>query len=111
MALAAHATPPAADAFDGEGGGIVFEADADPSLVGGDIVDPVRNRLAVGRDHEVVRAHFFGLAFAPQLTAGVPEVANQLLLLGIDRDRRLTGPPEAADACIDMLELGVAVGR
>jgi hypothetical protein len=57
-----------------------------------------------------VHAHFFGLAFAPQLTAGVPEVANQLLFLGIDRDRRLTGPPEAADACIDMLELGVAVG-
>src|SRR5258708_25016912 len=108
MALAAHAMPPAADALDGEGGGIVIEADADPSLVGGDVVDAVRNGLAVGRNHEVVHTHFFGLALGSQLTAGVPEVANQLLFLGIDRDRRLAGPSEAGDTCIDMLELGIA---
>jgi len=88
----------------------VIEADADPSLVGGDIVNPVRNRLAVGCDPEVVHAHFFGLALGSQLPAGVPEVANQLLFLGIDRDRRLAGPPEAAHAGVDMLELGIAVG-
>ena len=110
MALAAHTKPPAADAFDGEGGGVVIEADADPSLIGGDIVNPVRNRLAVGCDPEVVHAHFFGLALGSQLPAGVPEVANQLLFLGIDRDRRLAGPSEAADTCIDMLELGIAIG-
>lgn len=110
MTLAAHAMPPAADAFDGEGGSVVIEADAGPSFVGGDIVDPVRNRLAVGWDHEVVHAHFIGLALGSQLTADVPEVANQLLFLGIDRDRRLAGPSEAGDTCIDMLELGIAIG-
>src|SRR3982751_4394011 len=79
MTLAAHATPPAPDAFDGEGCGVVIEADADPSLVGGDVVDAVGNRLAVGCNHEVVHAHFLGLALGSQLAAGVPEVANQLL--------------------------------
>ena len=59
----------------------------------------------------VVHAHFFGLALGSQLTAGVPEVANQLPFFpGIDRDRRLAGPSEAGDTCVDMLELGVAVG-
>ena len=110
MALAAHALPPAADAFDGEGGGVVIDADADPALVGGDVVDAVGNGPAVGRDHEVVHAHFLGLALGAQLPAGVPEIANQLLFLGVDRDRRLAGPPEAADAGVDVLELGVAVG-
>ena len=110
MAFAAHAPPPAADAFDGEGGGVVIEADTDPALVGGDVVDAVGNGLAISHDHEVVHAHLFGLALGSQLTAGVPEVANQLLNLGIDGDRRLPGSPEAADTRIDMLDLGVAVG-
>jgi hypothetical protein len=43
------------------------------------------------------------------MATGVPEVANQHLFLGIDRDRWLAGPPEAGDTGIDMLELGVAV--
>ena len=58
----------------------------------------------------VVHAHFLGLTLGSQLTAGVPEVANQLLFPGIDRDRRLAGPSEAGDTCIDMLELGIAIG-
>ena len=86
----------------------MIEADADPALIGGDVVDAVGNGLAVVGNHEVVHAHFFGLALGPQFAAGVLEVANKLLFLGIDGDGRLAGFPEAADARIDMLELGVA---
>ena len=38
--------PPAADALDREGGGVVVDADADPALVGGDVVDAVGLGLA-----------------------------------------------------------------
>ena len=41
IAELAEFVPPASDAFDGEGGGVVIEADADPSFIGGDIVDAV----------------------------------------------------------------------
>src|SRR6266852_4822940 len=102
--------PPAADAFDGEAGGVVIDADADPALVGGDIVDAIGNRLAVERDHEVVHAHGFGLTLGTQFTAGVLEVADQLLLLGIDRDSRLAGALKAPDAGVDVLELRIAIG-
>ena len=110
VAFAAHASPPAADAFDGEAGGVMIDADADPAFIGGNVVDAVGNSFAVGLDHEVVDTHLLGLALGAQFTPGVLEVVNQLLLLGIDRDRRLSGAPKARDGGVDMLELGIAVG-
>src|SRR5262249_56876408 len=42
--------------------------------------------------------------------AGVLVIADQFLLLGIDRDDRLAAPLERPDLAVDVLELGVAVG-
>ncbi len=51
----------------------------------------------------------FGRAARAILTARVPERANQLLLLGVDRDHRLSGGLELLGAAIDVFELGVAI--
>src|SRR5512135_1081031 len=42
--------------------------------------------------------------------SAVELIAHQFLLLGIDRDDRLTAPLERPDLAVDVLELRVAVG-
>ena len=109
IALAPHAPPPATNALDGEGCGVMVDADTDPAFIGGNVVDAVGDRSTLSRDDEVVHAHGLGSAFAPQLSAGSPEIADQLLLLGVDGDGRLSAPPETLDPIVDVLELCIAV--
>jgi hypothetical protein len=54
--------------------------------------------------------HRLGHTFGAQFAASVLEVADQFLLLGVDRDGRLAGRLKAADLGVDMLELGIAIG-
>lgn len=54
--------------------------------------------------------HRFGLALRAQLAAGVLEVADQLLLFGVDRDGRLAGRHRRLHDGVDVGELGVALG-
>ena len=49
--------PPAADALNGESGGIAVNANVHPALVGGDIVDAIGRCLAQFFDLEVVNAN------------------------------------------------------
>ncbi len=51
-----------------------------------------------------------GLPLGAQLAPAVFEVANQFLLLGINRDHRLPGRLEGGHHGVDVLELGIAVG-
>ena len=88
----------------------MVDAEIDPAGVGGDVVDAVGRHLAEFGDHEVVHPHRLGLALGTQLTAAILEVADQLLLLGVDRDGRLAGSLERLDLRVDVLELCVAVG-
>src|SRR5215212_2307287 len=53
--------------------------------------------------------YFFGFTFRPTLTTGVLEIADQLLLLGIDRNDRKAGSEVLLNLLVDMLELGVSV--
>ena len=53
--------------------------------------------------------HRLGLAFGTQFPAAVLEVADQFLLLRVDRDGRLAGSLKAAHLGIDMFELGIAL--
>src|SRR5918993_447599 len=76
----AELAPPAPDALDGEGGGVVSDAEIDPSRVGGDVVDPVGHRLAELGNGEVVHPDRLGPPLRGQLTPAVPEVAGQLPL-------------------------------
>jgi hypothetical protein len=52
----------------------------------------------------------FGLALGPPFAAGVLEVPDQLLLLGIDADHRLTGGQRRLGDRVDVLKLRVTVG-
>src|ERR1700694_716883 len=110
VARLAHLLPPAADRVDGKGGRVVIDANAHPPAIRADVVDPVRDGLAQLRDQEIVGAHRFGLALRAPCPARVLEIPNQLLLLGVDRDRRLTLGQRRVDRLVDVLELGVAVG-
>ena len=81
----------------------------DPSIIGGDVVDAIRCHLAEFRDDEVVHPNRLGLPLRTQFAAAVPEVADKLLLFGIDRDDRLAGSLKHLHFGIDVLELRVAV--
>ena len=98
---------------------------ADPRLVAAHVIDTVRNGLPARVGREIVDAHrlrrALRLPFAPAIRsqpglpmkpgrAGTIEVADQFLLLGIDRDDRLLTLQEAVCGRIDVLKLGVAVG-
>src|SRR5271154_5603114 len=50
----AEAVPPAANALDGEGGGAGVDANIDPTLVGGNVVDAIGRDLAELGDLEVM---------------------------------------------------------
>ena len=66
-------------------------SDTDPTLVGGDVVDPIGRDLPQSLDFEVVDPDRLRLALAAQLSTAVLEVAHQFLFLRVDRDRRLAG--------------------
>ena len=112
-AVTSHLVPPAADGFDGELGGVGRVADVDPALVVGHVVDAIGDGLGVlaeGAIGEVVDVHPLGLAFGCPLGTAVGVVADQLLLLGVDRDHRLAVVDEGGGHVVEVVELGVAVG-
>ena len=52
----------------------------------------------------------FGQPSGSIVTARILVVADQLFLLGVNRDHRLTSILEGHDLLVDMLELGIPVG-
>ena len=85
----AEHVPPASYARDRKRGGVVADAEIDPSIIGGNVVDAIRCYLAEFRDDEVVHPDRLGLSLRTQLTTAILEVANKLLLLGVDTDNRI----------------------
>ena len=57
-----------------------------------------------------MHANFLGRALRPPFASGVLEVADELLLLGVDRDRRLTRRERFFHPIVDVVELRIAVG-
>src|SRR5207342_3213174 len=110
IARAPHRLPPTANGIDREAGGIVIDAQAYPAGIVGDVVDAVGRRSAKLGDQEVVHPHRLGLTHGAVLTPAILEIADQLLLLGVDRDRRLARRQRLAQPCIEVTELRVAVG-
>ena len=70
----AEPPPPATDALDGECRRIGIDADIDPALVGGDVVDPIGRDLPQPLDFEVMDTDRLRLALAAQLSTAVLEV-------------------------------------
>ena len=99
--------PPAGEVVGREVGGVVGGAHEDGAPVGEEVVDPVGDGLAEGVGGEVVVAH--QNRFARPRAARVPEVSDQLLLLGVDAHDGLPIEGEALAALGDVGELLVAV--
>ena len=73
-----------------EFGRVVIDPNADPTLIGCDIVDAVGRDLAELRINEIIDANFLRLSFWLPFPATVLEIADQFLLLGVDRNHRIT---------------------
>ena len=83
----------------GELGGVVVDADADPTLVPAQVIDPLGDGLAQLLVREVLGADLLRLAPAMPLPPGIAEIPDQFLLLRIDRDDRLAAPRWKARTC------------
>ena len=105
-----HSKPPSAYRSDGELRRIVRNADSNPSFISADVVHPVGNCLPELLVGEVMHLHLNRLTLPLPLTACVLEVADELLLLGVDRDDRTTLLQEGCRGTVDEIELPVAVG-
>ena len=108
--LAAHHMEPAADRIDRELRRVVVDADTHATGVGGDVVDAVRHHLAVFGIDEIMHTDQIGIALRPIVAANVLVWTDQLLLLGVDRDNRLTGRLVCQHGGVDVLELRIAIG-
>jgi hypothetical protein len=84
----AELLPPAADRRDRELGGLLGDPDVDEAVVGADVIDAVGDRLAQRLVGEVVNVDSDRIALGAPLTAAVLVLADELLLLGVDADRR-----------------------
>ena len=73
--------PPLADAVHRKGGRVVVNADAHPSGIGGEIVDPVRYRAAELLDQEVMDPDFFRVALGTIFAPVVAEIADSSFFL------------------------------
>ena len=63
-------------------------ADVHEASVGGNVVDPVRNRFSDGVVGKIVNINQLGFILWVPLAARVLEVADQFLLFGVHRDER-----------------------
>src|SRR6266536_4218223 len=108
--LRAHPLPPSLDRCHGEHRRVVVGADVDEAVVRRDIVDAVRDRLADGVVGKVVDVDQLGLALRLPVPPGILEVADQLLLLGIDGDERHATVEAVLRLLVDVLELRIAIG-
>ena len=70
----------------------------------------MRHHLAQLLVLEVVHVHVQRVAFGPIIRAAVLEVADQLLLLGVNRDDGLARGLGRNDLRVDVLELCIAIG-
>src|SRR5208283_2690382 len=110
IATTADVLPPSADRLNREGRRVVVDPDVDPARVSGQIINSIRHGATELLDQEIVHAHFFRIALFAPLAAGVLEIADQLLLLGIDGYSRLVLGHGCLDRVVDHTKLRVAVG-
>ena len=84
-------------------------ADADPSLVVGDVVNAVGCGAAELWVDEIVDTDRLGRARRPVFPSAILEIADEFFLLGIDGDRRLAGRDGGLDRLGDVEKLRIAI--
>jgi hypothetical protein len=109
VANAADLLPPATDRLHREGRSVVIHPDADPAMVSRQVIDPVWHRSPQLLDQKVVHPHLLWLSFRLPLAPTILEVADQLLLLGVDGDDRLLPGQCGADQLIDVAKLRIPI--
>ena len=87
----------------------MVRADADPSDIGMDIVDPIRDGAAQLGIDEIVNIDELGLALGVPFAAVVLEIPHEFLALSVDRDDRLISAEEVDGLVVDVTKLCVAV--
>ncbi len=87
----------------------MIDPKTDPPLVAAQIINPIRDRLALLRNHEVVHPHLLRLSLRAPLPARVLEVANQLFLLRVYRENRLASLLLQTHLLVQVLQLRVPV--
>ena len=88
---------------------LVINTHADPASILAHIVDAIGSDSSQLGNDEVMHPHLFRLPLEPKLSASVFKVPQQLLLLGIHQDDRLTLLKEAWDLLVDVLKLSIAI--
>ena len=84
-------------------------SDTDPCFVAAHVIDAIGNRLACRILGKVVDHGFLGVPLRLPLAPRVLDIPDQLLLLRVDRDHRLSALEKLIRLRIDMFELCVAV--
>src|SRR5579871_3148658 len=109
MTMPAQTFPPASNRGDSKLGRVAADADADPGLVVPQVIDAIRNGLALARIGKVVRIDFARLALA---TPGLPrilEISQGFLLLGVHRNGGLAAPLLRFHAAVDVAKLRIPI--
>ena len=75
---------------DGEAGGIVIGADADPALVVANVVDAIGHGAPQFGVDKIMHIDRFWRALGAPFATVVFEIPHQLLLFGVDGNDRLT---------------------
>ncbi len=88
----------------------MVDADRNPGAIIVQVVDPVGYGFALGLAGEVVGGHLNWFAFRVPFSTGLGEPSDQLLLFRIDADHGVAAGEELLGECVDVPELGVAVG-
>jgi hypothetical protein len=104
-----HFAPPAPNALHRELGGIVVNAHAHPTRIGGQIINAIGCHFAQGRIDKVMLPDFFRHTLRLPFLAGVLEVAHRLLLFGIHRNHWIARPLKIGHRLGNMTKLGVAI--
>jgi hypothetical protein len=90
-------------------GSIARDPNADEAGIGGHIVHAIGYDFAEFLVLEVVHVYALWPAFGAIICSTVFEVADDLLLLRVNRDDGLLLGLRCNDSCVDIFELGVAV--
>ena len=81
-----------------------------PAIVGGEVIDTIRNTLPQTLINKILAAHLdrlpLGMPFVPRIFA----IPDPCLFLGVHRYHRLPAFLERPDLLVDMLELRIAIG-
>lgn len=100
--------PPAPNDIDSKLSRLMRDTYADETPIAGHIVDPIRNRLAIGIAGKISGQH--RACFAAPGAPGVLEIADQFLLLGIHANCRLFSLQKRASLAGQIAHLLVSVG-